>query len=362
MNPHRPFLPRGAFALATLVPLAALLAACSSEPAPVALNVRPAFVVEARAGASDRVAWVGEVRAARRAELAFAVAGRVASVAVDVGDTVHAGQVLARLDAQPLRAQLTAAAGELARAQALRAEAQQRLQRLATAQQAGVASTAETGAVQAEAAAADAALRAAQAQLDLATWQLDQAVLRAPVDGVVGTRQLEPGQSAGPGAPGLAIDGAGRELAVLVPAARTLKPGQPVTLRQGDQTLPSRVLRTAARLEAGGVRRVFLAVPETAAVGSTWSVDIEVPGGATALQVPLRAVLPAAEPGRGQVLRVAQDGRTEAVVVMLGPLHGEWVEVDQGLAPHDRVVVAGAVAIAPGTVVAPVAWRAEDAR
>lgn len=72
-------------------------------------------------------------------------------------------------------------------------------------------------------------------------------------------------------------------MAILVPAALALQPGQPVTLRQGEQTQPSRALRTAARLEAGGVRRVFLAVPEAAALGSTWAVDLEVSGRPAAL-------------------------------------------------------------------------------
>ncbi|MFW1411053.1 biotin/lipoyl-binding protein, partial [Vibrio parahaemolyticus] len=80
----------------------------------------------ARAGGADTLGYIGEVRAAHRAELAFAVAGRVASVAVDVGDRVQAGQVLAALDPQPLKSQLAAAHAELARTEALLAEARRR--------------------------------------------------------------------------------------------------------------------------------------------------------------------------------------------------------------------------------------------
>jgi RND family efflux transporter MFP subunit len=196
MNPTTPgFRPR-AIGLAAL---AALLTACSPEPAPVAPNVRPAYVVEVRTGGGEALEWAGEVRAARRAELGFAVAGRVAAVAVEVGDAVRAGQVLARLDEQPLRAQLAAAAAEQARAEAQQAEARQRWQRLSTARQAGAASAAEAGAAQAELATAEAALQAAQAQRALAAWQLEQATLRAPMAGVVGARQLEPGRAPAPG-------------------------------------------------------------------------------------------------------------------------------------------------------------------
>ena len=337
------------------------LAACApAQPPAVAETVRPAFVSEVRAGAADRLAFVGEVRATRRAELAFAVSGRVAVVNAELGDAVRAGQLLAQLDEQPLKAQVAAVAGDVARAQAQLAEARQRAERLRSAREAGAASPAEAGAVQAELASADAALRSAVAQQELAAWSLASASLRAPVDGVIGARTLERGQATGPGAPVFALDGAGRELAILVPGSLALKPGQAATLRSGSTELASRVLRTGGRLEVGGVHRVFLAVPDSAAVGSTWSATLSLESGSAALQVPLRAVLPAPEAGQAHVLRIAKDGRsTEKVAVRTGTLHGDWIDVLEGLSAGDRVVIAGAAAIRPGAAVKPVAYRAE---
>ena len=95
--------------------------------------------------------------------------------------------------------------------------------------------------------------KAAQAQENNAQWSLDQAQLRAPFSGVVGVRHLEAGQTAGPGAPVLNIDGTGRELVLTAPATLPLKVGQAVTLTpaqadlQSAQALPSRVLRVASR-------------------------------------------------------------------------------------------------------------------
>lgn len=349
-----------------LVPLTFLSALTlwgCSEPRPLATteNVRPAFVAEARAGGTEGLGFVGEVRAARRAELAFAVSGRVAQVAVEVGDTVRRGQVLATLDTQPLAAQRAAAQGELARIEAQRAEVQQRLERVRRAQAGGAVSGGELAAVEAEAAALEAAQRAASAQRDVAAWSLEQATLRAPMDGTVALRLLEPGQVGGPGAAVMAIDGDGRELSMLLPASVPLKPGQTLTLRSAGAEQASRVLRVAGRLEAGGVRRVFLAVPADAAVGSTWVAVLE--GAApTTLQVPLRAVLPDARAGSGRVLRLARDGRTvEAVDVKLGALHGTRVEVTQGLSTGDKVIVAGAAGIRPGSLVRPVAYKGDIA-
>jgi len=344
--------------------LAALtLSACAPEaPRSVAEPVRPAYVVEARAGGAEGLGFVGEVRAARRAELAFAVSGRVAQVAVEVGHAVRRGQVLATLDTQPLAAQLAAAQGELARIEAQRVEVQQRLQRVGRAQAGGAAAAGELSGVQAEAAALDAAQRAAIAQRDVATWSLEQATLRAPMDGTVAVRLLEPGQVGGPGAPVMAIDGDGRELSMLLPASVQLLPGQALTLRSAGAEQASRVLRVAGRLEAGGVRRVFLAVPADAAVGSTWVAVLAGSTPQTTLQVPLRAVLPDATAGSGRVLRLAKDGRTvEAVGVKLGALHGARVEVTQGLAAGDKVIVAGAAGIRPGSLVRPVAYKGDIA-
>lgn len=352
--------PRRAVLALALWPVLGLVACTKDSPSASTESARPAYVVEVRNSGGDATGYIGEVRAQRRAELAFPVAGRVATVAVEVGDTVRAGQVLARLDLQPLKAQVAAAQGEVARAEAHAAEARQRAERVRRAHAAGATSGGEASSVQAELAAAEAALRAAGAQRDAATWSLEHATLRAPVPGVVATRLLEAGQAAGPGAPVLSIDGDGRELSLLLPAALPLKAGQSVMLRNAGSETPTRVLRVAGRLEAGGVRRVFLAVPESATVGSTWTVSLPGISNAQALRVPLRAVLPDDTAGSGRVLRLAKDGRTvEQVAVKLGALTGDAIEVTAGLTAGDRVVVAGAAGIRPGSLVKPVAYRSE---
>lgn len=58
----------------------------------------------------------GSVDAARRADLEFGTAGTVARLAVAVGDTVKAGQVVARLDVHTLQAAVTRARASVARA------------------------------------------------------------------------------------------------------------------------------------------------------------------------------------------------------------------------------------------------------
>ncbi len=359
---ENPWNPYPAVRVLGLLSLTFALSACSShEPAAVADPVRPAYVVSARSSADAALSFVGEVRATRRAELSFVVAGLVSHVAVEVGDVVRQGQVLARLDDKPLLAQLASATADVQRTQAQLVEASRRVERMRPAQQADAASSTEWGAVQVELAAAQAAANAALAQREQAAWSLEQSRLRSPIDGVVGLRTLERGQATGPGVPVLGIDGGGRELVIHVPGNLQFKPGESVTLHGADTTLKSRVLRSAARLDAGGVRQVWLAVPDAAQVGSTWSVAVrgQTQGNAgAALQVPLRAVMPGTAANTGSTLRLAADGQTlESTTLTLGAVQGEWIEVQQGLQPGDRVVVAGALTLRPGMKVQPVSAK-----
>lgn len=349
-----------ALCLTLLAPMPVMLTGCgSTDAAPEA--ARPAFVIPARDAATAGESFIGQIRATQRADLAFPVSGKVAEVLVEAGDVVRAGQVLARLDALPFSAQAAATSGDVARAEAAFTEAQRRAERLEAARKADAVSPGEITAMVAELAAANALLRNARAQRDLADWSQQQAVLRAPFDGFVASRKVEAGQAIGPGVPAMVIDGAGRELLVVLPGDIALKSGQEVRLRDGKAELASRVLRMEGRLDASGVRTAYLSVPDDATVGSTWSVVIKQRDGNAApatAQVPLRAVIPAATAGSGQVLRLARDGRTtELADVRLGELHGEWIDVTQGLTVGERVVVAGARAIRPGTVVEPVSFQ-----
>lgn len=195
----------------------------------------------------------------RQVSLAFEGSGRVAQVAVEEGDRVQPGQVLAVLDTRTLALQADQAAAQLraqeenlrrlkngarpaeiaqarsrlaaARADAQRARREQaRLERIATASSGAVSvqdvdrarSTArvaqaavkerqdalalvQEGARREEIDAADAQVAAARAQLALLRHQLDQGELRAPVAAVVRSRLLEPGDMASPQRPVLAL-------------------------------------------------------------------------------------------------------------------------------------------------------------
>src|SRR6478752_3598986 len=74
-------------------------------------------VVVAEAGRAD-VAYAGEVRAREESQLGFRVGGKLVRRLVDVGDRVHAGELLAELDPGDLQLQASATQAQLAAAQA----------------------------------------------------------------------------------------------------------------------------------------------------------------------------------------------------------------------------------------------------
>ena len=349
---HHPFTVRPPLLLALSI---LGLTACSDSPSqPAQATPRPALVATAGALPQHGSAYIAEVRAVSRAELAFAVSGRVSRLHADVGDSVRAGQLLAELDTTPLRAQLLAAGSDEAAARVRWQEVKQRHARLQAAQQGQAISAGEMEAVKAELDAAAATLAAASAQRSQAEWALAQGSLRAPVDGVIGSRQLAVGQSTGPGASVITVEGSGRELVLWLPASVKLAVGQRLDLQHGQQADEGKVLRVAATLGAGGQRQVFISAPAHAQAGDTWQVMLGRDNGA-GVSMPLRALLPSQTARQGHVLRLAADGHTvEKVAVVTGEVQDDRIRIVSGLKAGDTVVVAGAAAIAPGTRVTPV--------
>lgn len=212
-----------------------------------------AYAIYRHATAAERDATLYGNVDIREASLAFRVAGRVASIAVDEGAPVKQGDILATLDGEPLQnalhgADATVAAlaarntllhrgyrpedieqakARLLAAQAALADAQRTFTRqdklvtegaaaqgsLDTArsirdQAAAQVTVAEqqvrqmnTGFRREEVAESDALLRQAQAQLDAAKLALKDATLLAPSDGIILTRAIEKGSMVQASAP-----------------------------------------------------------------------------------------------------------------------------------------------------------------
>lgn len=145
----------------------------------------------ARPGAAGPARFDGLLLAAQSALIKSKYTDRVEAIPVAPGATVREGQVLLRLFDDEAKARKDRAEALLAQATAKRA----RLQTLHTT--AGVSDD--------EWEAADAAARVAQADFDLASILLDERSVRAPFDGVVAERYVDPGASVEAGDPLLKV-------------------------------------------------------------------------------------------------------------------------------------------------------------
>lgn len=155
------------------------------------------------------VTATGTLGATNTVQVGAEVSGRVVRVAVGPNDTVRVGDVLVELDQDLLEAQVREARANVSAAQAAvrvarsaeaestrnaaRAEALAERDLVPTADVEQARSVRERA--RAEVASATARLEIARAALTRATDSVGRAVIRSPIDGVVLTRTVEPGQA-----------------------------------------------------------------------------------------------------------------------------------------------------------------------
>jgi HlyD family secretion protein len=369
--------------------------------APAAIDA----VAVARGDIVQTVVVSGRVESPKRVNIGSQVTGIVAEVAVEEGQSVHAGQLLVRLDDSEARAAVEQARYAVTQAEARIAQlrvtsapvAQQALRQAETsldnaeralqrnrelfargfigqaalddAQKArDVAESQWQGAkVQAASARpggsdhvlAEVALAQAQAALKAARAHLEFMTVEAPVDGVLISRNVERGNVAQPGTVLMVLSPAGSTQLVVPVDEKNLN-----VLRVGQAALASADAYPNDRFEARvayinpgvdasrGAVEVKLDVPKPPAYllqDMTVSVDIEVARKKAVLTLPAEAVHDAAS-GKPWVLAV-KDGRAVRRDIALGARGDLMVEVAGGLAEGDLAIPATQGAIQAGTPV-----------
>lgn len=176
----------------------AVLAACGDDGAGEEAKDPALLVPVARVAPADgyvvRREFAGRVEAARASAVGFEIGGMLAAVLVDEGDTVAAGEPLARLDTGRLEAREAEAEAALGQAEATLSLAETTLARTGEALEfRGVSRQEYDEAVRAERAARS-ALEAARARLDSVRVDLDKSVLRAPFEATVTRRSADEGE------------------------------------------------------------------------------------------------------------------------------------------------------------------------
>lgn len=232
--------------------------------------------------ASGGPGFLGVVIAEGSVDVAARFDGRLRGVEVQVGDRVRRGEVLARIEEQPLRHELSITEADLRAARAEEevvrislAEARESLARGGDPKLLGLgAMSAEEQArlrfaeqrAQARLETASAQVQRHQARVEQLRLQLSEAVLTAPFDGRVSMRYLDPGALVKAGQPVVHLLGeALRKVRFGVPEEHRLEVGMPVLLqvRGEDGLLPGRVEHVAPEVDTAS--RLVLIIASVAA-------------------------------------------------------------------------------------------------
>ncbi len=300
-----------------VVLLGVLLAAgCEQQQPPQEEIVRPVRYMKVQpTGEKQRRVFPGSSRDSAATRISFRVSGRIAQLNMKVGDRVKAGQVIARLDDQDFRLQVSQAAASLEQARASQRNAASVLERVRGLYENNNASRNELDAARANAEAADASVQTILNQLRLARRQLGYAELSAPADCDVATVDVEVNENVAAGQP-LGLLGCGGQTEVKV-----VVPGSTISLiRQGD-SVKVRFPAIENVVFPGTVTEVGVAATE---IGTTFPVIVRI----NEEPVPLRSGLA----GEVEFSLGTSDGRERILVPLSavgGDLNGRFVYVVQ---------------------------------
>ena len=358
-------------ALAPIVLASSLmLAGCGEPPKP---NKEPRVVetlVVAPAGGATSTVYSGQVVSRYEGRYGFRVAGMIVAKLVDVGETVSAGQVLARLDPTDVELNASGADAQVSAAAARAGPQSVDLARARQLAREGFISPAELDQQRSAAQQAGAQLRVAQAQRASASRQVSYTALRAERSGVVTSFQGDVGQVVPAGQPVVTVATPGA-----IEAAISIPEGDVAALRASS--LRVQLWSDPAVTYAGRIRTLSPAAnPQTRTFDAKVSFDAPAtaaPIGSTAQVVAQQAV--AGQSLRGPVAAVTRrDGRAVVAVVTGTParvtfrpvqvtaVQDNAVLLSSGLRPGDRIVTAGVQLLQAGEIVRAVPSTAERAR
>lgn len=323
-----------------------------------------AIVTVARGSVRIGVQEVGSVEAFRKVELKSKIAGQVAEVLVDVGSKVKAGDVLVRLDPRDAKR-------ELAQVEARRGVDEAALGQSSSMLDIQKKALAQGGLSAIEVTKTDGDVKRYRAQLGVDS--ADRAILqdrvgytelRAPIDGVVLARNVQPGEMVTPGVAAM-VDG--KPLLVVAQVERLLVraelnqidvvrlgPDQKVSVKVDalpGKTFEGHVFRIAAMAQRSERRKdsnlmvfpvdvvVDASQPGADALRPGMLSDITVDLGSHdgVLRVPLESLV--REGDKTQLRRLDAKDKETLVDVTVGAQNEQFVEIVSGIGEGDRIRV-----------------------
>lgn len=332
-----------------LIASAGLLTACGSQQGQSGQEREeadsPAVPVEAVAARQDAIeafySATATLEADGEAAVVPRVSGRVVALAVEEGDRVAAGDVLARIDDERLKL-------ELARAQAELNRLRQDLERQRKMHQRNMISTEALEQLQYQ-------YEAQEAAIGLARLELSYTAITSPIDGVVSERMIKVGNTVSTTEPVFQVTALDPLIATLHVPERELArlaPGQTAALRV-DAIPGERFVGVIDRISpvvdaASGTFRATVELRDASGrlrPGMFGRFDIVYDRREDVVLVPVEAVR--IEDGEASVFVVA-DGRAERRGVEVGYRNNGDYQIVDGIEPGDSVVVTGQASLKSG--------------
>lgn len=337
----------------TLLLVTGLLAGCggsdtTAETPPRADRGLPVEIFRAAPlDLSRSVSVAAPVTALRHVEVASQMSGVVTELTVEEGDAVTEGQVLARLDVREVEA-------ELRRGRAQLNEQEVNVGRLEQLRERGYVDAASLSIARTQ-------LEVARAEVGLWETRVSFGTVRAPMDGVVTARQVDPGEAVSQYAPLLALADFDRlvvrfGLSELDVAG--LSPGLTVPVQidaaGGGTRYDGTLRRIMPATETGsGLVTVEVVLPEATReavrLGYLARTTLTVDRLDAALAVPIGAV--GLRQGAHYVMVVDADNRLQRRDVSVGVSRGNWREITNGLTAGEAVITSSPADLLPGEAV-----------
>jgi len=359
--------------LVTLVTLAGgalLFGACEDEAVIVEEIVRPVrYTAVAESGGATVRSFSGSAQPGSASRLSFRVAGNVEAIAVDVGDTVAPGDLIAQIDATPYELQVEQAQAAASQARAESRNARANYDRVTQLYENNTASRAELDAARAGNDSASAYSRSTRQQVQMARDQVEYCRLEAPVEGDIASIEVEVNENVSAGQPIVLLTSGTdteAEVEVAIPETVITRVVQGATVAVTFDAIPDREFE--ATVTEVGVAPGLMASTFPVVVRLNEATDEVRPGMAAevtfsfgaddeaGIWVPAHTV---SEDGEGRFVYVVDpDEPAEAGLgtvhrrrVEVGILDQRGIEITTGLEPGEPLVTAGIHRIWDGLVV-----------
>ena len=301
----------------------------------------------------------GSIAPEREASVRAQVSGSVLQTLVDQGQTVRAGQTLARIEAGGLQDVFLSARAGVTSASNSADIARRELERSQKLFAAGAIAERDMEQARRSAIAANAALADARARLATAQKQVGNTNVTAPISGIVSEKAVSMGDVVQPGAAlYTVVDPRSMRLEGSVPAELLgqVRLGAPVTFTVNGypgRTFTGRVTRVNPTADPATRQvRIVISIPnaEGRLVGGLFATGRVASETKTGLIAPVTAV--DSRSSTPAVFRI-KGGKVERVPVQLGVRDdaSERVEIRSGVQVGDTLLLGAAQGITPGTIV-----------